>query len=78
MKRSIILTASFVLFLLALVMSSARATRAVKAADMCEDCLRSTQQRYEACEAALGGPNTICDEQFNRDIVVCYKFFCEQ
>ncbi len=77
MRRLMILTMLLAL-LLALVLSSPRGPRAAKAADMCEDCLRSTQQRYEMCEAALGGPNTICDEQFNRDIVVCYKFFCEQ
>lgn len=77
MKRSIVLTVSFLLCLLALVMSFPRASRVVKAADPCEDCMRSAQERFDACVAATNN-NIFCYDQFNRDVVVCYRFFCEQ
>ena len=55
-------------------------TRAVRAADInerCNDCLLRTEQEYERCQAQFGF-DTRCDEQFNRNIVICFREFCEQ
>lgn len=70
---------SFVAFVLALSLAGP-AARPAKAADInerCNDCLQRTQQQYERCQAQFGF-DVRCDEQFNRDIVNCYRQFCEQ
>jgi hypothetical protein len=55
----------------------APAARAADINERCNDCLLRTQQQYERCQAQFGFDNR-CDEQFNRDIVNCYRQFCEQ
>lgn len=69
---------SFVVFVLALSLAgSARPAKAADINQLCNDCLLRTQQQYERCQAQFGF-DTRCDEQFNRDIVNCYRQFCEQ
>jgi len=69
---------SFVVFVLALSLAGpARPARAADINELCNDCLRRTQEQYERCQAQFGF-DTRCDEQFNRDIVNCYRQFCEQ
>ena len=74
------LSAALVLLALALVLFQPHPARTVKAADIherCTECLQRTQQHYEQCQAQFGFDNR-CDDQFNRDIVNCYRQFCEQ
>ena len=69
---------SFVAVMLAL--SLAGPVRPVRADDIherCNNCLRRTAQQYENCQAQFGFDNG-CDEQFNRNIVICHREFCEQ
>lgn len=75
MRRLMMLTVMLAL-LLALVLTSPRASRVVKAADPCETCMTSAQQRFDACVAATNN-NLACYDQFNRDMVVCYATVCE-
>ena len=75
MRRLMILTVMLAL-LLGLVMASPRYARVVKADDLCETCMTSAEQRFEACVTATMN-NIICYDQFNRDVVVCYATVCE-
>jgi hypothetical protein len=77
MRKSRILTITLVFFLLALIFSSTTKTLTVRAEDPCTECMRFVQAHYEACEAALG-PNQICYDQYNNDVVLCYATVCEQ
>jgi hypothetical protein len=74
------LSAALLFVALALVLFQPHTARTVRAADInerCTECLQRTQQQYENCQAQFGFINR-CDEQFNRDIVNCYRQFCEQ
>ena len=74
------LSAALLLVALALALFQPYPARTVRAADInerCNDCLQRTAQQYERCQAQFGF-DTRCDEQFNRDIVNCYRQFCEQ
>jgi ABC-type dipeptide/oligopeptide/nickel transport system permease component len=74
------LSVALVLVALALVLFQPYPARTARAADInerCNDCLLRTQAQYERCQAQFGF-DTRCDEQFNRDIVNCYRQFCEQ
>ncbi|HEV7892712.1 MAG TPA: hypothetical protein VGP08_19010 [Pyrinomonadaceae bacterium] len=51
--------------------------RAADINERCNDCLAKTQRDYERCQAKYGFDNR-CDDQFNKDIVHCYRNFCEQ
>jgi hypothetical protein len=65
---------------LALVLFQPYQARTARAADIqerCNECLQRTAQQYETCQAQFGFDNR-CDEQFNRNIVNCYREFCEQ
>ena len=81
MKRFVSsLSAALTLVALALVLFQPYPARTVRAADInerCNDCLVRTQRQYEQCQAQFGFDNR-CDDQFNRDIVNCYRNFCEQ
>jgi hypothetical protein len=69
---------SFVALVLAL--SLAGPVRPAKAGDInerCNHCLEKAGQDYEDCQARYGFDNR-CDDAFNRDIVHCYRNFCEQ
>ena len=79
MKR-ILSSVSAALVFFAVVFALTLPTRTARAADIyerCNDCLLRTQQQYERCQAQFGFDNR-CDDQFNRDIVNCYRQFCEQ
>lgn len=76
MRRSRILTITLVFFLLALIFSSTAKTPVVKAEDPCTECMRFVEAHFEACEAVLG-PNQICYDQYNNDVVICYATVCE-
>jgi hypothetical protein len=74
------LSAALVFVALALVLFQPYPARTARAADInerCNECLQRTGQQYERCQAQFGF-DTRCDEQFNRDIVNCYRQFCEQ
>lgn len=74
------LSAALVFVALALVLFQPYPARTAMAADInerCNDCMLRTQQQYERCQAQFGF-DVRCDEQFNRDIVNCYREFCEQ
>ena len=76
MKRSQILTATLLFFVLALVFASTVTPRTVKAEEPCDSCMRAVQAQFEACEAASGGQ--ICYDNYNTGVVICYMKFCEQ
>jgi hypothetical protein len=74
------LSAALTLVALALVLFQPYPARTVRAADIherCTDCFLRTQQQYENCQAQFGFDNR-CDEQFNRNVVICHREFCEQ
>ena len=74
------LSAALILVALALVLFQPYPARTVRAADInekCTACLIRLQQQYEQCQQQFGTVNR-CDEQFNADIVRCYRNFCEQ
>ncbi len=74
------LSAALALVALALVLFQPYSARTVRAADIyerCAECVQRTQQQYERCQAQFGF-DTRCDEQYNRDVVNCYRQFCEQ
>lgn len=65
---------------LALVLFQPGPARTARAADInerCADCIQRLQQQYERCQAQFGF-DVRCDEQYNRDVVNCYRQFCEQ
>jgi hypothetical protein len=78
-KRSLVLTATLFLFVLALVFSSPYSSRTVKAdqPDPCLKCLAKVQRDFEHCEAKYG-VGQFCYDQFNNGIVACYATVCEQ
>jgi hypothetical protein len=79
MKR-ILSSVSVALVFFAVVFALTLPTRTARAADInerCNDCLVRTQREYERCQAQFGFDNR-CDDQFNRNIVNCYRQFCEQ
>ena len=74
------LTAALSFVALVLALSLAGPVRPARAADInerCNECIQRTVQHYENCQAQFGF-DTRCDEQFNRDVVNCYRQFCEQ
>ena len=74
------LTAALSFVALVLALSVAGPARPAKAADInerCNECLQRLAQHYENCQAQFGF-DPRCDEQFNRDVVNCYRQFCEQ
>jgi ABC-type dipeptide/oligopeptide/nickel transport system permease component len=79
MKR-ILSYVSAALVFFAVVFALTLPTSTASAADInerCNACLARTQSEYEQCQAQFGF-DTRCDEQFNRNIVNCYRQFCEQ
>jgi hypothetical protein len=82
MKRSLVFTAAFVFFVLALVLSSPFASRTVRADDMkkdkCLTCLEKVNRDYEKCVAEQGETPYCGDQVFNPGIVHCYATVCEQ
>lgn len=80
MKRSFALTATLVLFVLALAFSSSHTSPTAKAkqTDACDECQAAVQAQLDACEAQNGGPSQFCYDQFNQGIVHCYATVCEQ
>jgi hypothetical protein len=80
MRRTFALTATVVVFVLALAFSSPYAPRTVKAvpsSDPCTKCLEKVQRDFEKCEAKHG-VGQFCYDQFNEGIVHCYATVCEQ
>ena len=74
------LSAALLFVALALVLFQPYPARTARAADInerCNECLQRIQQHYENCQAQFGFDNR-CDEQYNRDVVNCYRQFCEQ
>lgn len=73
-------SAALVFFVLMMCLSTPYTIRTVKAdpTDPCLKCLGKLQKEYEKCEAKYGGPNIVCDEQFNQGIIECYATVCEQ
>jgi hypothetical protein len=74
------LSAALLFVALALVLFQPYPARTVRAADInerCAECMQRTEQQYERCQAQFGF-DVRCDEQFNRDVVNCYRQFCEQ
>ena len=80
MKRSFVLTATVVLFVLALVFSSPYSSGTVKAdqPDPCLKCLRKLQHDVEKCYDQYGETSLICADVFNNGIIECYATVCEQ
>jgi hypothetical protein len=79
MKR-ILSSVSAALVFFAVVFALTLQTRTASAGDInerCNDCLAKTQRDYERCQEKYGFDNR-CDDQFNKDIVHCYRNFCEQ
>jgi hypothetical protein len=85
MRRIVSALAAALPFLaLAAALSLPGPTRVVRAADTasdinerCIDCQLRAEQQFERCQAKFG-LDVRCDEQFNRDIVNCFREFCEQ
>jgi hypothetical protein len=77
MRRLMILTVMLAL-LLSLVMASPRASRVVKAEDPCVDCIMGVEQRFEACQTALGPDAQICYDSYNYGVVLCYATVCDE
>jgi hypothetical protein len=77
MKRTRILVAALVLFVLALALTASSTTRPAKAQDPCLPCLAKVQALYDAC-ANLYGETAYCGDIFNDGIVFCYATVCEQ
>ena len=77
MKRTRILVATLVLFVLALALASSSTTRTAKARDACSVCQGKVQALYDAC-ADLYGETAYCGDIFNDGIVYCYATVCEQ
>ena len=77
MKRTRILVATLMLFVLALALaSSSTVTRTAKARDACSVCQGKVQALYDAC-ADLYGETAYCGDIFNDGIVYCYATVCE-
>lgn len=79
MKR-ILSSVSAALAFFAVVFALTLPAPTASAADInekCNDCLARTQRQYEKCQEQFGF-DTRCDEQFNQDIIHCYRNFCEQ
>ena len=79
MKRPLLLTATLILFVLALVFSSPFRAGVVHAVppDPCVKCQQKVQHDLEKCEARFG-VSQFCYDQFNQGIVNCYATVCEQ
>ena len=74
------LTAALSFVALVLALSLAGPVRPARAADInerCNECIERLARQYENCQAQFGFDNR-CDEQFNRNVVICYREFCEQ
>ena len=74
------LSAALALVALALVLFQPYSARTARAADInerCAQCIQRLVEHYEQCQAQFGY-DTRCDEQYNRDVVNCYREFCEQ
>jgi hypothetical protein len=80
MKRLFALTATLILFVLALVFSTPYTSSTVKAkqTDACDECVGQVQATLDNCEAQNGGPSNFCYDQYNQGIVHCYATVCEQ
>ena len=68
---------------LMLTLSLSFNTRTARAGDInerCNECTRKMAEAYEKCVARYPNPEDQmrCDEEFNRDVIHCYKNFCEQ
>ena len=77
MKRTRILVATLILFVLTIGLTSSSTTRTAKARDACGDCQVKVNALYNAC-ADLYGENAYCGDIFNDGIVYCYATVCEQ
>jgi hypothetical protein len=74
------LTAALAFVALVLALTLAGPARPAKAGDIherCNHCIEKAAQDYERCQAKYGLDNR-CDDEFNKDIVHCYRNFCEQ
>jgi hypothetical protein len=78
-KRPLLLTATLILFVFALVFSSPYRSAVVHAEqpDPCVKCQQKVQHEFEKCEARFG-VSQFCYDQFNQGIVDCYATVCEQ
>jgi hypothetical protein len=70
-------------FTLMLTPSIPIAQRSVKAdgktlQEKCDDCMLRTQRQFDHCLAIHGQDHTPCYDQFNEDVVICHRNFCEQ
>ncbi len=78
MKRTRILLATLILFVLTIgLASSSTTTRTAKARDACDVCQGKVGALYNAC-ADLYGETAYCGDIFNDGIVFCYATVCEQ
>ena len=77
MKRSFALTATFILFVLTLILSTPYSTQAVPP-DKCVKCMGKVQKDYERCVAEFGETSLICADVFNNGIIECFATVCEQ
>jgi hypothetical protein len=79
MKRSLILIAMPVVFVLAVAFSAPYPTTTVKAQppDPCVKCLEKLEREFEKCEAKYG-VGQMCYDLFNNGIIECYATVCEQ
>ncbi len=82
MKRTFILAAALVCFVLALLMSSSPASRMARADDIkkdkCDACLQKLAADQEKCAAKYGEFSQTCADEFNQGIIDCYATVCEQ
>jgi hypothetical protein len=68
-------------FALALTLSSSFTTRTVNSADIhekCIDCQVRANRQQEHCMQQHPDDPALCGDNFNRDIVHCFRNFCEQ
>ncbi len=74
------LSAALGLVVLALTLFQPYSARTARASDInerCAECIQRLHAHYEQCQAQFGF-DVRCDEQYNRDVVNCYRQFCEQ
>lgn len=75
--------AGVMFFLLMFTLSMHTAQRTVKAdgktlQEKCDDCMARTQRQFDHCLAIHGQDHLPCYDQFNEDVVICHRNFCEQ
>lgn len=80
-RTSAYICAALIFFMLALAAfspSTSRTAIAAQEGDKCSDCLEKIARRFNHCQAVHGEAYAHCYDQFNEDVIKCYRSVCEQ